>query len=238
MTDTSRRTVLAASAGLGASIVTGPVAAQTAAPAADGTRQQPGFYRIKVGDAEITVLHDGFVGRRAQGLVRNAAQPEVEEQLRTHFVDPEAMENPYNIAVVTIGARRYIIDSGFADNGPPTTGQLAANMRAAGIDPASINAVLVTHFHGDHINGIRKKDGTLAYPNAEIHVPEAEWAFWMDDTRMGQAPEGQRGTSPSPAASSGPMPAMSAASRPAARSCRASRPSPPPATRRVTRPSS
>jgi len=194
MTTTSRRTVLAASAGLGASIATGQMDAQAQTPApAEAPRQQPGFYRIKVGEAEITVLHDGFVGRRAQGLVRNAAQPEVEEQLRAHFLDPEAMENPYNIAVVTVGSRRYIIDSGFADNGPPTTGQLAANMRAAGIDPASINAVLVTHFHPDHINGIRRKDGTLAYPNAEIIVPDAEWAFWMDDVRMAQAPEGQRG---------------------------------------------
>ncbi len=227
MTDTSRRTVLAASAGLGASIVTGPVAAQTAAPAADA-RQQPGFYRIKVGDAEITFLHDGFVGRRAQGLVRNAAQPEVEEQLPHPFVESGGDGESLNIAVVTIGARRYIIDSGFADNGPPTTGQLTANMRAAGIDPASINAVLVTHFHATTSMASARRTARSPIPMPRSIVPEAEWAFWMDDTRMARRPRGQRGNFALARRVFGPNAAMSAAFTPVARSSRASRPSPPP----------
>lgn len=195
MTPASRRTILAASAGLGASLASGPALSQSGAvsTATASSRQQPGFYRLRVGEAEITVVHDGFAARRAQGLVRNVPLPEVEEALRSHFIDPDAMENPYNVAVVTIGSRNYVIDAGFADNGPATTGQVAANMRAAGIDPASINGVLVTHFHPDHINGLRRKDGSLVYPNAEIHVPEAEWAYWMDDGRMSQTPEAQRG---------------------------------------------
>jgi len=66
------------------------------------------------------------------------------------------------------------------DNGPPTVGSLAANMQAAGIDPKTIDTVLVSHFHGDHISGIRAKAGAANYPNAEIMVPAPEWQFWND----------------------------------------------------------
>jgi glyoxylase-like metal-dependent hydrolase (beta-lactamase superfamily II) len=195
MTDTTRRTVLAASASLGAGLAASPLLAQTTspAPAASTTaRQAPGFYRLKVGEAEITVLHDGFVARRAEGMVRNVALPEVETALRSSFIDPNALENPYNFAVVRTGGKTYAIDAGFADNGSATTGQAAANMRAAGIDPDTIDAVIVSHFHPDHIAGIRRKDGALTYGKAEIHVPEAEWAYWMDDAQMAQAPEARR----------------------------------------------
>ena len=68
-----------------------------------------------------------------------------------------------------------------------------ANFRAAGFDPAQVNTVVISHFHGDHINGLRLKDGTAVFPNAEVMVPAAEWAFWMDDARMNQAPEGMKG---------------------------------------------
>jgi glyoxylase-like metal-dependent hydrolase (beta-lactamase superfamily II) len=195
MSDTTRRTMLAASASLGAGLAASPLLAQTTGPRpamTDTSRQAPGFYRFKVGEAEITVLNDGFVARRAEGMVRNVALPEVETALRSSFIDPNALENPYNFAVVRTGGKTYVIDAGFADNGPATTGQAAVNMRAAGIDPDAIDAVIVSHFHPDHINGIRRKDGTLTYGKAEIHVPEAEWAFWMDDARMAQAPQAQR----------------------------------------------
>jgi glyoxylase-like metal-dependent hydrolase (beta-lactamase superfamily II) len=56
-------------------------------------------------------------------------------------------------------------------------------MAAAGITPESIDIVLITHFHGDHIQGIRSKAGDLVYPNAAIMVPDKEWDYWMDDAR-------------------------------------------------------
>ena len=69
-------------------------------------------------------------------------------------------------------------------------GQFAANLAAAGVDPANVDIVVISHFHGDHINGLRAAGGGLAFPNAEVKVPAAEWAFWMSDENMNKAPEG------------------------------------------------
>ena len=67
------------------------------------------------------------------------------------------------------------------------------NFKAAGFDPKDVDTIIISHFHGDHINGLRLKDGTAVFPNAEIMVPSGEWAFWMDDARMNALPEAGRG---------------------------------------------
>src|SRR5262249_34698659 len=61
------------------------------------------------------------------------------------------------------------------------------NLAAAGIDRSAVDAVVISHFHGDHINGLLTADGKLAYPNAEVLVPAAEWKYWMDDGNMSKA---------------------------------------------------
>jgi glyoxylase-like metal-dependent hydrolase (beta-lactamase superfamily II) len=60
------------------------------------------------------------------------------------------------------------------------------NLKAAGVTPAAIDTILISHFHPDHIDGIKTKDGAKVFPNAEIFVPEPEWAFWMDEANMGR----------------------------------------------------
>ena len=65
-------------------------------------------------------------------------------------------------------------------------GQFASNMAAAGIDPKSIDMVVISHFHGDHINGLLTADNVLAFPNAEVLVPAVEWKYFMDDGEMGK----------------------------------------------------
>ena len=69
-------------------------------------------------------------------------------------------------------------------------GQYHTNLAAAGIDAKNVDAVVITHFHGDHINGLVGKDNTPAFPNAEILVPAGEWAYWMDDGNLSRAPAG------------------------------------------------
>lgn len=182
----SRRTVLAA-AGAAAAV---PVAgARAAAPAAG--RQSPGVYRYKVGAFEVTALTDG-VGRRPldASFVKNAPLAEVKKALDDAFIDRDTLPITFTALVVNTGNRLILIDAGTGGRLAPTAGQLYENLAAAGIDPKAVDTVLISHFHPDHIGGVRLKEGGLAFPNAEVVVPEAEWAFWMDDGAMSRAPEG------------------------------------------------
>ena len=51
---------------------------------------------------------------------------------------------------------------------------------------------MISHFHGDHINGLRLKDGTARFPKAEIMVPAVEWAYWTNEVNLPNTPERQR----------------------------------------------
>jgi glyoxylase-like metal-dependent hydrolase (beta-lactamase superfamily II) len=193
----TRRAVLATTA-LAAAPLAGPALAQTApsasAPAqGSAPRQAPGFYRYKVGDIEVTAINDGFAQRPLEGFVRNAELSQVQQAMQEAFLPGNALPITFNTLVLNQGGRLTLIDTGNGDMGAPTSGTWMANFRAAGFDPAQVNTVVISHFHGDHINGLRLKDGTAVFPNAEVMVPAPEWAFWMDDARMNQAPEAMKG---------------------------------------------
>lgn len=70
--------------------------------------------------------------------------------------------------------------------------QVEAAMRAAGLDPARVTLIVHTHFHGDHIGGLTRADGSAVFPEATVAVPEREWAFWMDEGEESRASEARR----------------------------------------------
>jgi len=167
--------------------------AAPAAPATAGPQQAPGFYRYKVGDIEVTAILDGFAPRSLEGFVRNVDAAEVQKALQERFLPTNTLVNTFTTLALRTGGRIILIDTGNGEMGAPTTGRLAAILPMAGIDPAQVDTILISHFHGDHINGLRRRDGSAVFPKAEIMVPAAEWAFWMSDERMNQAPEAMRG---------------------------------------------
>jgi len=170
--------------------------AQTQAPAqtpSSTSQQALGFYRYKVGDIEVTAIHDGFAPRPLDGLVRNAELNDVKKAMAEAFLPTDVLPITFTTLALKVGGRLVLIDTGNGDSGAPTTGRWMTNFRVAGFDPAQVNTIIISHFHPDHINGLRLKDGTAVFPNAEVMTPAPEWAFWMDDGRMAQAPEGLKG---------------------------------------------
>jgi glyoxylase-like metal-dependent hydrolase (beta-lactamase superfamily II) len=188
----SRRTALAAAAAALVAPAIPLVPASAAAPKAG--KQVAGFYRFNIGDFEITSLHDGAVNREITAqLVPNMPLETVLKAMDDQFIATKPGKSDFNTMVVNTGSKLILIDAGFNNNGAPTTGQMAANMAAAGIDPKLIDTVIISHFHPDHINGLRSKEGALVYPNAEIVVPSRDVAHYLDDAKMNAAPEAARG---------------------------------------------
>jgi glyoxylase-like metal-dependent hydrolase (beta-lactamase superfamily II) len=190
MSNPSRRHVLAGSA-LAAAAVALPATTQAAAPASG--RQGPGFYRFRIGDYEVTAINDGTWYRAIdEKFVRNAPFPEVQKALSDAFLPTDRLPTPFTALVVNTGSQLIALDTGTGGQlgtMAPQSGTFAANLAAAGIDPRSVDMIFISHFHPDHINGIKTKDNELFFPNAEIAVPAPEWAFWMDDANMGKAPD-------------------------------------------------
>lgn len=189
MPELTRRAAFGALAASAAISSIQPAAA--AAPAAG--RQVPGIYRYKIGEFEITAINDG-IGLRpvAEGFVKNAPLDAVKAALEEAFLPTDKLAIPYTQLIVNTGHRLVLIDTGTGGQLTPTAGNLIENMEAAGLDDKAVDTVIISHFHGDHILGLLAKDGKKAFPNAEVLVPEPEWAFWMDESQASRAPEGQK----------------------------------------------
>lgn len=154
----------------------------------------PSFYRYKLGDFEVIALHEGeFTRPLDASFVRNAPLEAVQKTLADNFLPTDKLTISFTAVLVNTGSKLVLIDTGFNDNGAPTNGRVVAAMKAAGIEPSMIDVVALSHFHGDHLQGLRNKAGQLVYPNAQVMVPEQEFAFWMNDERMAAAPDAMKG---------------------------------------------
>ncbi len=180
----TRRTFLAGSALAAVSASADPAAA--AAPSAD--KETPGIYRYRIGTFELTALYDGIWYRPINdAFIRNAPFAEVEHALADAFMPADKLATPFTTLIVNTGRKLVLLDTGTGGQIAPSAGVLRDNLAAAGIDPKAVDQIVISHFHPDHINGIKDKDNDLVFPNAEILVPAAEWAFWMDDANMNAA---------------------------------------------------
>jgi glyoxylase-like metal-dependent hydrolase (beta-lactamase superfamily II) len=160
-----------------------PSLAAAAAPAA--SRQGPGVYRSRLGGFELTALYDGVWYQPIEGaLVRNASRDDVNKALTDAFLAPDVLPINFTALLVNTGSRLVLIDTGTAGQLTDSAGTLPDNLAVAGVRPADIDTIIISHFHPDHINGIKTKDGAKVFPNAEIKVPEPEWTFWMDDGNL------------------------------------------------------
>jgi glyoxylase-like metal-dependent hydrolase (beta-lactamase superfamily II) len=112
----------------------------------------------------------------------------VNKALESMFMEKDMMTVPYSPIVVNNGGRLTVIDTGTGEanfaNSKGSAGQFQNNLAASGIDAKNITTVIISHYHGDHINGLLKADNSLAFPNAEIMVPAAEHKYFMDDGEM------------------------------------------------------
>jgi glyoxylase-like metal-dependent hydrolase (beta-lactamase superfamily II) len=185
MSSVTRRGILAASAAATLAAQTGSAIAE--APAANTAT--PGIYRYKIGSYELTALYDGIWYRPiTDKFIRNASFADVEYALDEAFMPHDKLATPFTTLIVNTGKKLVLIDTGTGGQIAPSAGVLRNNLAAAGIDPKAVDQIVISHFHPDHINGIKDKDNALIFPNAELMVPAPEWAYWMDDANLNAAP--------------------------------------------------
>ncbi len=150
------------------------------APLIAGRARAAATHSLRHGDFDITVISDGFISLPI-GIIAPEATPEEQADIlrRLGGTGDVAPVNS-NIPLIRSGQDLILVDNGSGDKFQASAGRLVANLREAGIDPASVTKIVCTHAHPDHVGGTLGPDGRLSFPNAAYYVAAAEWQFWMD----------------------------------------------------------
>ena len=192
MPDHSRRDVLSMAAVGAASASLNVAPAWAAAPL--GGPSAPPAYQFKVGSFEVTSVFDG-AGRfpLQPGFVPDTPIEQVRSALADAMRSTETVENPYTPMIINTGQRLILVDAGNgARPNAGTAGRLVENMNRAGIKPEQIDLVIISHFHPDHIFGLKTADGQPVFTNAEVAVPERELSFWFDEGEESRSAEARK----------------------------------------------
>jgi glyoxylase-like metal-dependent hydrolase (beta-lactamase superfamily II) len=138
------------------------------------------FYRFYVGEHELIVINDGFIGLPLSLLAANAPAEDVLALMKAHGLDTEFATLPIGVVLVRTGDRLVLLDTGtgtsdfarelFGDY----IGGLVPTLKLIGVSPEAITHVIFSHIHGDHLWGT-SSDGQLVFPNAQHYLPQLEW---------------------------------------------------------------
>lgn len=184
---TAAQRMMAAAVAATVAMVATPTTAFADVPAKQ-TSQVPGYYRMALGDFEVTALYDGYVNLD-QNLLKGASAKDIQSLLARMFVSSTpAMQTAVNAYLINTGKNLILVDAGAAKCFGPTLGVIQDNIRAAGYEPGQIDTVLLTHLHPDHVCGIAA-EGKPAFPNATVHVAKNEADFWLSEDIAAKAPK-------------------------------------------------
>jgi ribonuclease BN (tRNA processing enzyme) len=187
-----RRMLLRAGSAAAAAAALAPTAPALAHAPQAGPRAQPGFYRLKLGTIEITVVSDGTLAFPAETPWGDRAE-DARGLLTSTFHTPRPVVAQINTTLVNTGDKLVLIDAGCGvDKFQNTTGRLLGNLAAAGYAPGDIDMILFTHAHFDHLWGISDgENASLLFPSAEFVASETEVVFWSDPELAGKLPPAQ-----------------------------------------------
>lgn len=153
--------------------------------------QVPGYYRMMVGEFELTALFDGVFALDV-GLLKNATPEKVAELLAAQLKAGPQVQTAVNAYLVNTGKHLVLVDAGAATAFGPTLGMVLQNLKASGYTPEQVDTVLLTHLHADHAAGLLGTNGKPAFPNAIVHVAKSDADFWLPPDALAKADEGAK----------------------------------------------
>jgi glyoxylase-like metal-dependent hydrolase (beta-lactamase superfamily II) len=149
--------------------------------------QVPGYYRMQLGQFEITALYDGAI-QLDTALLTNTKDVDLERMLARMFVGNSKMQTAVNAYLVNTGSHLVLVDTGAAKLFGPALGFVPRNMKAAGYEPDQVDTVIITHLHGDHMGGLNDGDGKRLFPKATVFVSKEDNDFWLSQKIADDAP--------------------------------------------------
>lgn len=146
-----------------------------------------GWERRRIGSVTITTITDGYLTIDPKLLPKSTPE-EVAPLLEAAGLPQGPVRASINTFVVDLPGRRVLIDAGLGPGLADTAGRMRHNLATAGIAPESVDVVLLTHLHRDHVRGITDNNGNAVFRNAQVMLHESDHAFWTDEGEESRAP--------------------------------------------------
>jgi glyoxylase-like metal-dependent hydrolase (beta-lactamase superfamily II) len=173
-------------AALAAALVSTTIAAPAWAAAPMVKTNAPGFYRMMLGDFEVTAISDGTNPLPVDTLLQGLSKADIEAALKRNFVS-SPLETSFNAFLINTGSKLVLVDTGAAGLFGPNLGKFAANLKAAGYTPDQVDEIYITHMHPDHVGGLMA-GGARAFPNAIVRAQKQEADYWLNQANMAKDP--------------------------------------------------
>jgi glyoxylase-like metal-dependent hydrolase (beta-lactamase superfamily II) len=184
------KTCLVAALATAAAALGGPIdAAQASAPLAKAGNV--GWYRMMLGDFEVTALSDGTVTLPMDTLLTNTTKAKVDAALAKSYMKAP-VETSVNCYLINTGTKLVLIDAGAGNLFGPTLGKLMTTLKAAGYTPEQVDEIYITHMHPDHVGNL-VANGKIAFPNATVRAGKADADMWLSKDNLDKAPEAMKG---------------------------------------------
>ncbi len=148
------------------------------------------IYHRRIGDIIVTAISDGILVRTHE-MMHNVPEEEGKQRLDAAFRTEFALS--INAFVLHVQGRPVLVETGSGNYFGDVAGHLLPNLKTAGVDPATIETILLTHMHPDHSAGLTDlTTGKPNYPNAEVVAHENEPRHWFDDAAMAKGTEREK----------------------------------------------
>ena len=165
------------------------VSVQAAAPMVK--TPAPGFFRIMLGDFEVTALSDGTADLPVDQLLTGTTKEKVDKALAKVFL-ASPLQTSVNAYLVNTGTKLVLIDTGSGTLFGPTVGKLMENLKASGYQPGEVDEIYITHMHPDHVGGL-STDGKMNFPNAIVRADKHDADYWLSAETLAKADKGSKG---------------------------------------------
>lgn len=138
-------------------------------------------YSFKIGDLQANALLDGTIKVANDGKTFGIGRPPAEVAAVLKGAGHDSLDLSIQPLLVRGEGKVMLFDAGAAGVGFADGGKLTSSLRAAGVEPAQVTDIFISHSHPDHVGGLTQAGGALAFPNATIHISAPEWAALQAD---------------------------------------------------------
>lgn len=151
--------------------------------------EAPGFYRFPFGEFQVTLLCDGVFFLPTDSIATNVGAGERKAYFDAHYIALDVFRLQANPLLIDTGEKRILVDTGV---GPRKewaryAGRFTKSLDEAGITPETIDTIVLTHCHPDHVGGMASQ--TKLFPKAEIVLSDVELDLWTSVDAASKLPE-------------------------------------------------